>query len=199
MSNIGIYGGTFDPPHRGHTSIIKFLLEKNIIDFALIIPCNQNPLKERKASPFNIRMEMTKKAFEEFYPKLTVLDIEENNFPSYTIDTLNNLFERKFIIKEDNIFLIIGEDEYASFTKWKEWERILTLVTLIVIERESSQVVKEIHDFSFIKITNMPSISSSTIRNSISNDQLPLCVRQEVLDIILKNKLYEKKDYYEYP
>ncbi len=130
---IGIFGGTFDPPHRGHVTAARDVADALQLDRVLWIPCGAPPHKARPdLTPARIRLEMAQAAAEAD-PRFQVCDVElRREGPSYTVDTLRELRRRH---PEGELFLIIGQDEYEVFDTWRAPEDIVRLATLVVLNR----------------------------------------------------------------
>lgn len=210
---VGIYGGSFNPPHMGHVNALVTVSKKLGLDQVRIVPVAISPLKVPIEGPSaEQRLEMTKKAFETYGSKFVVDDIETRRGGiSYTIDTVLELRKK---IKAEDLFLIIGADHLEFFPQWKDYKKLLSEVNLIVTSRPGfdiptdeseyppfiSDLVAE-SDFNFIELKTGRSIqflrledvevSSSEIRRRIRasgalDKLLPLSVETYIRD----NKLY---------
>lgn len=127
---LGVFGGTFDPPHVGHLAIANAALEEATLDRILFVPARRSPLKdgEPEASPTD-RVAMLEAAIAG-EPRFSLSRAElERDGPSYTVDTLAQLSG------EDELFLILGSDALADFAHWRDPERITRLATLLVAAR----------------------------------------------------------------
>ena len=133
MKRIGIFGGSFDPPHLGHLVIAALAVRTLKLDVVYLVPAYQPPHKAgRHASTARDRLAMTKLSVRG-NSNLRVSDIEiKRRGVSYTIDTVR-AFHRRFPSAE--LFLIIGSDSLRQFQSWKEPEGILALATLAVYRR----------------------------------------------------------------
>ena len=124
MKRIGIYGGTFNPPHMGHVRAAQYVLSALKLDELLVIPSYVSPGKEN-ASPEvtpQQRLEMTKLAFGEL-TNVQVLDIELcRGGVSYTADTLEVI---RGMYPQDELILLMGTDMYLSFLNWYQPDKIL--------------------------------------------------------------------------
>ena len=134
MKKIGIYGGTFNPPHTGHLQAAKQAVEVLNLDLLLMIPDRIAPHKDIPAgSPTpEQRLEMLRIALagEE---KIQPSDIElRREGVSYTWLTLEALRE---IYPEDELIFLMGTDMFLSFDSWKEPEKICAMATLGVFYR----------------------------------------------------------------
>ncbi|ASV05452.1 nicotinate (nicotinamide) nucleotide adenylyltransferase [Leptospira interrogans serovar Canicola] len=192
----GIFGGSFDPPHEGHSEILKsFFLEVPDCKEVFVIPNRQNPLKEEKISLSENILEMLNLFVSEFSQSIRILDLElKRSGPSYTIQTIQEL---KTIYPNRKFVLLIGEDNYSNFHKWKDWEKILTEVeTIFVFRRFSKEVPLNSHlnslfEFKFLENPLIP-VTSTDLSKSFFQSKVPNLISKKVLDYILKNKLYSK-------
>ncbi|MCE9499353.1 MAG: nicotinate (nicotinamide) nucleotide adenylyltransferase [Leptospira sp.] len=191
---IGIFGGSFDPPHKGHQEIIrkfweKFPDAKNL----LIIPNHISPLKEKKSATKKNILEMLNLMLEGFDQTKNILrkDEIENEKVSYTIDTLLRL-RREF--GEEEIFLLIGEDNLESFPRWKEYTKILELASLLVFRRkiENSRMIPDSIPQAKILFMNNEIIpaSSTEIRDDLRNGKINNYLPVRISDYITKERLY---------
>ena len=143
MKRIGIYGGTFNPPHVGHIRAAQYALSALELDELLVIPSYVSPGKERidpGATPEQ-RLDMTALAFEK-QSGVRVLDLEyHRGGVSYTVDTLEEL---KGMYPEDEMILLMGTDMYLSFLNWHQPERILKYASIGVFCREQRSKASEL-------------------------------------------------------
>jgi len=178
-ARIGIFGGTFSPPHLGHLRAAEFFAASRCLDRVLLFPAGASPLKEAKAGTSDEdRLALCRLTFStELYE---VCDWElRRPGPSYTIDTLRHVRERYPAAK---LFLLIGEDQRAQFHLWKDWRVILELAKLVVLPR---------HDKDASGFAPLP-ISSSELRIMIAQSQdVSQYITPEALNYILKNGLYD--------
>jgi len=162
---IGIFGGSFNPVHLGHVALAVQLQEVHRLDSLFIIPTNCSPFKTTKVYvDAKHRFSMCKKAFQSV-SKCRVLDIEINRPGiSYTVDTIQDLEDRKLVSKNDKLFLLLGQDSYASFSRWKKVDAILERVTVVVARRNQEVVPqKQVQNVLFTD-TAMFDISATEIR-----------------------------------
>ncbi|WP_115460921.1 nicotinate (nicotinamide) nucleotide adenylyltransferase [Winogradskyella aurantiaca] len=139
--NIGLFFGTFNPIHVGHLIIANHMVEHSQLDEVWLVVTPLSPFKKKNSLLDNHqRLEMVYRATEDF-PKLRPSDIEFNlPQPNYTIKTLLYLKEK---FPEHDFSLIMGEDNLASFHKWKNYEEILNQHHIFVYPRIKSKPVKE--------------------------------------------------------
>lgn len=135
MARIGIFGGSFDPPHLGHMLAVQEFREKLALDLILLIPAGDPPHKAlpRNAASPEDRLAMCRLAAEG-QPWIQVLDLElRREGKSYTADTVEALRAQ---YPEDELFLLMGTDMFLSFGSWFAPERITAQTKLVVAHRE---------------------------------------------------------------
>lgn len=135
---IGIFGGTFNPPHMGHVAAAREAAGALGLDKLLVIPDAQPPHKELAAgSPEDAeRLELARAAFNGV-KKCRVSDMElRRGGRSYTVDTVRRVREKYPGAK---LFLLMGTDMLLCFEEWREFEEILRLVTLAVFARRDGE------------------------------------------------------------
>ena len=130
---LGIYGGSFDPPHLGHLLPVIDAAEQLGLDGVRFVPAAIQPLKvgRASASPAD-RLAMTERLVEGI-PGFTV-DPAEIDRPglSYSVDTLAGVSAE---VPGAELFLLLGADAYALFDQWRDPDRVLALATIVVMAR----------------------------------------------------------------
>ncbi len=146
MTSIGVFGGSFNPIHKGHIGVAEAALRDAALDKVLFVVANIQPLKDAHAfAPFDKRIAMVELVISG-NSKFEVSDIEgRRGGISYTVDTLRKL---KGMYGEDSkLFLIVGSDSVDDFPKWHKVEEILKLAELTSYPRgefpQSSTEVRE--------------------------------------------------------
>ncbi len=164
---IALFFGSFNPIHIGHLIIANYIAETQNVDKVWLVVSPHNPLKE-KSSLLN--------EYDRLYLVNLAIDgnqkLEASNIefflpkPSYTIDTLTYLKEK---FPQHQFSLIMGGDNLASISKWKNYELILKNHLIYLYNRPGHTVTEK--EMSHIKELNVPhlEISSSFIRESIAN------------------------------
>jgi nicotinate-nucleotide adenylyltransferase len=134
-ARLGLFGGTFDPPHVGHLVVAEWARERLELDRVLFIPAGEPPHKSRAAvSPAADRVAMTRLAVKGL-PEFEVSTVEiVRDGPSFTIDTVRELAGRP----GTRAWLIVGADSLDDFGTWHEPEAILELAALAVAGRPKS-------------------------------------------------------------
>lgn len=135
--NIGIYGGTFDPPHIGHVTAARAAMEVLGLDKLVLIPDAQPPhkaLPEGGAAPRQ-RYDMAVLATAALGKRAEVSDMElRRSGVSYTADTLAALREQ---YPDDTLYLLMGSDMFLSLHNWRRPEAIMALAHIAPFSREA--------------------------------------------------------------
>ena len=132
---VGVFGGAFDPPHVAHVALARAAVEQLQLDGLLIFPTGKAWHKAQTLSAPEHRLAMARIAFADV-PR-TVIDARElrRPGPTYTIDTLRELKAEQ---PDAQLFLVMGEDQSASLTRWRDWEAILKLAVICVAARPTA-------------------------------------------------------------
>ena len=163
-NKIGILGGTFDPPHRGHFYISKIALRKLKLNKILWVITKKNPLKNKPYFKISERIKLSKKITKKD-KKITVKYLDNKIGSSNTVNLLNYLKKKT----KADLFFLIGADNLKKFHKWKNWRQIPKLAKIVIFPRGnysfSSIATKRLNkdDFIYIKSKKI-NISSSIIR-----------------------------------
>jgi nicotinate-nucleotide adenylyltransferase len=131
---IGVFGGTFDPPHVGHLLVANDAREALELDRLMFVPAGAQPFKvdTPPVASGQDRLEMVRLAVADD-ANYVVDDAEINRKGlSFTVDTLEHLSERNPAAR---LFLLMGEDVLAGFEKWRNPARIRELATLVAVSR----------------------------------------------------------------
>ena len=132
---VGVFGGAFDPPHLAHVALARAAVEQLQLDELRIFPTGQAWHKAQVLSAPEQRLAMARIAFEGV--PHTVVDERElrRPGPTYTVDTLRELKAER---PDVQLFLVMGEDQSASLTRWREWEAVLQLAVICVAARPTA-------------------------------------------------------------
>ena len=200
MTRIGIYGGTFSPPHNGHIAAARAFMEQMWLDFLYVIPTATPPHKEMDV-PVDAahRLEMCRLAFSDV-EGVYVSDMEmRRGGRSYTVDTL-----RELTGEDRRLFLLCGTDMMLTLDEWREPEEIFKLSYPVYIRREKDalidkMIVQKIADYNqkygkvVRRIVTEPiELSSNLVREKLKNGEdvsglIPASVEKYIRD----NHLYE--------
>lgn len=180
---LGIYIGSFDPPHLGHLDVINYLLQNGYVDKILIVPTNSYWNKQN-LTDITDRINMLR-----FYENEYISVDDKNNDYPYTFELMHALSTQY----PYELYLIIGADNIINFDKWQNYEELLQY-KIIVMNRNGINIDRYLEKYktdNFIAVSDYSSIpiSSTEIRNNPSSKYL----HQKVLKYIKDHKLYEKK------
>ena len=145
--NIGLFGGSFDPIHRGHLALVEAAAERFGLRQVLFVPANVPPHKQKQpVTAFVHRHAMVALATEDkkqFVPSLLEAPAELRSAgqakgavtasPNYTLDTVRRL--KQTLKKADRLFLLIGIDAFRDIAKWHEAKALLAEVEFVVASR----------------------------------------------------------------
>ena len=168
---IGLYGGTFDPPHIAHLKLADWVQKELQLAYIYFIPTAIHALKNNSdLSPAFIRLKLVEAATEGYEGfKVSRIEIDRKEI-SYTIHTLQK-FKKYEKLPESEIYYIIGIDNLADFQMWKEPDKIMDLARIVVIRRSGTEDQK-INSKYIQKVTFLESpiidISATEIRNKIN-------------------------------
>ena len=190
IKRLGIFGGAFDPVHKGHTQSLKYISDLKIIDEIQVIPNYASPHNKEIQTDEKHRLKMLEIAFKEI-KNIKLNDIElKNKTKSYTYETLKHLKE---IYPEQHLSLIIGLDSLHSFTTWKNWENILSLCSLLVLERKLNDSLGLNKEFESKMSTNYDDFFSGHGKILILKNDLINISSTDVRQKIIQNSLEEIK------
>lgn len=197
MAKILLFGGTFNPVHKGHTRAVKTIDEVFSFDKIIIMPSKIPP---HKISPFlaneKDRFEMTKLAFSDM-EKAEISDFElkrqDKSFSYYTVKHLREKYPH------DELFMAVGSDMLLSFDTWFRFEDILSMTNLVCVSRENGDFEalehkqEELSQYGNIFLVKAPvfEISSTEIREKIKKNEDTSCyLDKKVVQYIMENKIY---------
>ena len=132
LKRLGLFGGTFDPPHNAHLALARAAADELQLDELHWIPAGQPWQKARQITAAEHREAMVRAAIEgEARFVLNPIEVERAG-PSFTLDTVRAL---RLQHEQAELFLVIGADQYAGLHTWRDWQDLLGLVTLAVANR----------------------------------------------------------------
>ena len=136
QGRIGFFGGSFDPPHRGHLAVVKAAAEAFGLEHVLLVPTAHQPLKPDGATAtYADRLEMVSLLCEGWVElEASALDAPlADGGANYTIDTLRRLKDE--LGSGDSVFVIVGADAFLDLRRWREPEELLAAAEWIVVTR----------------------------------------------------------------
>ena len=170
MNKVGIFGGAFNPIHKGHTALVRAVSAALKLRETLIIPTAVSPHKKSEGASFEERMEMCGIVFGE-EAGYTVSDIEQKlGAPNYTIHTVRAL--KEIYPKDTEFYLILGGDMLFCFEHWYRNEALRKECRVVAAARENdsyTDLVEYAHALGRVRVLNLPviEVSSSEIREKI--------------------------------
>ncbi len=138
---IGVFGGTFDPVHIGHIQLAETAIKKCSLHRVIFLPSASPPHKQGvRVADFSHRVSMLEIALKGIsYFEISTLE-QHLPSPSYTIDTLNCLNEKR--IGGEILFFLTGVDAFLELETWKEYQRVLANIHFIIFQRSGYDVKK---------------------------------------------------------
>lgn len=165
---VGIFGGSFNPVHMGHTGLASYIAHTPLVDEVWLTLSPSNPLKPGNTLPEHHRLAMLQLATLKS-DNVRVCDIELSMpRPSYTINTLDRLAQT---YPDCHFTLITGADNLAIFDQWRDYRRIISDYGLIVYPRSDYSPGDMITDNNIIMLDSVPmfDISSTMLRDNIAD------------------------------
>jgi nicotinate-nucleotide adenylyltransferase len=190
LRRIGLFGGTFDPPHVGHLVTAVNVRHELDLDVVVLMVANIPWQKEgtREITPADDRFDMVAAAVAE------VAGLEAGRYeidhggPSYTADTLMWLGDE---YPDAELFTVIGDDAAAGLHSWTRWDEVVKRSSLVVVDRPGEPVELD-DDIEWIRV-EVPrlEVSSTDLRARLSDGRpLDYLVTEPVLEVIRARDLY---------
>ena len=183
-----VFGGSFDPVHKGHVSLFRRAMKVIAPDVAHIVPAYHSPFKAKSPTPFRLRMKMLKQAFAGFSGHIVFDDYElKQGGKTYTYQLVQYLKKR---YKNPEIYLLVGTDCLNDLHNWKNPEYIFKNAVVVAGKRkgynENPAAFKHLFLPGFF-----PKLSSSRVRAHIlACGDIPDTVPPQIAPTIRENKLY---------
>lgn len=172
--HVGLFGGSFNPPHLGHLVVAEALREACGLDRVIWMVAAQPPHKIGQAlAPPEDRLEMAHRAIAG-HPHFVVSDLEvrraaEKGGPSYTVDTLRQLSGALPLVRWS---LLVGEDSLAAFHTWREPHEILQMAQLVVYRRAGTDAsAAPMRPFAHVVEAGRIDVSSTELRERLRAGQ----------------------------
>ena len=188
---VGIFGGTFDPPHVGHLIAAQDALDALSLDAVVFIPARVPPHKQHAdVTDADVRLRMIQAATESD-TRFEVSDLElRRTGPSYTIETLRELRKKR---PGDDFFLLLGVDQVQEFSTWREPAEVLKHARLAMLARggvESAEASDIVHQT--VAVTRVD-VSSTLVRERVAAGRtVRYLVPEKVEKIIAAERLYSR-------
>ena len=190
VRRIGVFGGTFDPPHVGHLVTAVNVRHALALDEVVLMVANVPWQKEgaRTITPSDDRFAMVEAAVADV-PGLVAGDLEiRRGGPSYTADTLRTL---RSLEPGVELFTIVGDDAAAGISTWQRYDEVIAMSTMVVVDRPGSPVVlSDEVDWVHVEVPHLE-VSSTDLRARVGDGRpLEFLVTEPVLRIIRERGLY---------
>ena len=192
---LGLFGGSFNPPHIGHVLVAVDAFEALALDKLIIMPASANPLKgENPGGASGLqRLEMTRLAFSGD-PRFEVSDMEIGRGGlSYTVDTLEELAREN---EGAELILVLGMDSLTKFSNWARPQKIEELARFAVLTRsggpgEDAEAGLKLPGGATLVTARRVDVSSSEVRQRVADGKsIKGFVAESVEEYILAAKLY---------
>ena len=200
---IGIFGGSFNPPHKMHKKIAKTLIKKGYVDKVIFVPTGMKYEYKTNLISNEKRVEMLSLMIEK-EKNMMISKYELQQKPIYTYETLKH-FKKRY--KDDEIYFICGTDNLSYIDKWKHGKDILKNYKLLVIKRRTNEIEPILEKYrqyrQNIIVTKIKekTISSTKIRTYLkqnNNLKARIYIDRKIYNYIKENNLYEERNKYFY-
>ncbi|MEO8597712.1 MAG: nicotinate-nucleotide adenylyltransferase [Candidatus Solibacter sp.] len=185
---LAIFGGTFDPIHKGHLALAHAAAARFELDRVLLVPAARPPHKSGVThAPYGDRVAMAELAVEG-EARFEVSRLEEHTARSYSIYTIDQV--RASLAADDELYFLIGADAFAELQTWYRWRDVVKCVRFLVVSRPGHLYqAPEGAQFDRIDDLEVP-ISSSDIRRAIAAGERPAGLAETVRAYIEARGLY---------
>ena len=204
---IGIFGGSFNPPHKGHIAAAEGTIKALGLDKLIIIPAGDPPHKElpEETPSAKERMSLVKAAFSHI-ECAEITDIEmQRTGKSYTITTLEHF---KKLYPEATLYLLMGTDMFVTLDTWYRGSDILEMISPAVfarkdaeadiLEQKAAECYEKYGTKSEIIDIDITEAASTDIRTLLQNRQGRQMLSDAVYELIIKNRYYGAKPEYDW-
>jgi nicotinate-nucleotide adenylyltransferase len=190
---VGLFGGTFDPPHKAHVQLAHFAVEHLHLYCLYFIPAALHALKKNTNTPVALRYKMIQAAISD-NPKFKISRIEmERPDVSYSIDTLRQFKKYEHLPDRTELYYIMGLDNLNELHLWKDPQQIFQLARVVILNRPGFNTQQLAGEYPQALILNSPlyPVSATDIRRKIrSGEAVHDVLPPGVWKIINENNLY---------
>lgn len=193
---IGVFGGSFNPPHKMHKALVTQLLEQNVVDKVIVIPTG-TAYPKSGLIPAHHRVYMLELMFQDM-DDVIVSDYERKKELTYTYQTLDYIQKQ---YPHDTIYFICGSDNLREFYWWKEHDYMLKHYHFIIIPRNHDRIEElenlypQYQDHIHFVTLSLQDGSSTVIRDKIKvslDNEIMDIIDARVYDYIIEKQFYRK-------
>ena len=141
LQRVAIYGGTFDPVHKGHIEVARRVLELFGLEEVLFVPACVPPHKSGISSAFHRFAMLALATEQDARLRISTIELDEPERP-YAVDTVEHM--QRETGADRRLFFMIGADSWSEITTWHEWQRLLRMCDLIVVTRPGIELSRNI-------------------------------------------------------
>jgi len=188
---IGLFGGTFDPPHVGHLVTAVNVRHALHLDLVVLMVANVPWQKEgsRRITPADDRYALVEAAVADVAGLVAGRDEIDRGGDSYTADTLKSMSDE---FSGAELFTIVGDDAAAGFTTWDRYEEVAARSQLVVVDRPGESVeVPDEFDWLRVEVPHLEVSSTDLRARFVDGRPLDYLITEPVLDVIRRRRLYE--------
>ncbi len=189
MQKIGVFGGAFNPPHKGHARLVRDFADRLSLAKVIIVPSFISPHKSATSlAGAQDRLEMCRLAFEGD-ERFVVSSMEiDRKGKSYTYDTLKAIKEQNPLAE---LYLIVGSDMFLSFDTWHRYQDILKICTLCTAARQTGHSLAENPYKAIVSDLPVLQLNSTQVRAMLKRDEdVTIYVGEKVAAYINDRGLY---------
>ena len=177
-ARVGMFGGAFDPPHRAHVALARAAIAQLRLDRLYVFPTGHAWHKARTLTAGEHRLAMARLAFAGL-PEVMVDDRElRRSGPTYSVDTLRELQAGH---PGAQLHLLMGEDQAAGFTSWRDWQEVARLAVLSVAGRGSGEGVAALRALPGVRATTL---ALPQMPESATEIRARLTAGQDITDLV---------------
>ncbi len=185
-----LFGGSFDPFHNGHLALVRHLLDGGWADRVIVVPTAHSPHKGEPIAPGPDRIRLARLALQDIArAEVDGREVERGGI-SYTVDTLAEL---KTASPDDRWRLVIGADNAAAFTTWRDWRRLLEMAELLVVPRGGADLTlpDQLRDNAVIVRDFAHPATATAVRSALAKQELSRAdLPPAIADVIATERLY---------
>jgi len=169
LQRAAIYGGTFDPVHKGHIEVARRVLQLFELEEVLFVPACVPPHKSVVSSAFHRFAMLALATDQDALLRISTIELDEPERP-YAVDTVERM--RTEMGADRRLFFMIGADSWSEITTWHEWQRLLKMCDLIVVTRPGYELSDSI-PHGAAQVVDVRGMSRPEISEVLSDDSEP--------------------------